>query len=470
MEDVPAETEVAVVGAGPGGYVAAIRAAQLGLDATLIERGEPGGTCLNRGCIPSKALLSATGVADRAASATEMGVHADPEVDVAAMTEWKDGVVARLTRGVEKLCKGNGVTLVEGEATFVDETTLSVSDPGGDGSATMRAAHTVVATGSRPVELPGFGFDRDRVLDAAGAMALDAAPERIVVVGGGYVGMELSTVFARLGTEVTVLEMLDGILPRFDDDLVRPVRDRATDAGVEIHTGVRADGLDDDGDQAVVRATGADGEVTVPADRVLVAVGREPVTDTLGLDAVGLDPDEDGFLPTDDRCRTPVESIYAVGDVAGEPMLAHAASHEGEVAAAAIAGEGPSLAGRAVPAAVFTDPEIATVGLTPGEADDAGLDVAVGEFPLRASGRALAAGDATGFVRVVAEAEAGRVVGGQVVGPDAAELVAELALAVELDATVADVADTVHTHPTLGEAVMEAAKNAADRAIHTLNR
>jgi dihydrolipoamide dehydrogenase len=472
VEDVTTETEVLVIGAGPGGYVAAIRAAQRGLDVTLVERDAYGGVCLNRGCIPSKAYITATGVAHDAANAEAMGVDADPTVDLATMREWKAGVVDRLTGGVEKLCKANGVGLVDGTATFVDDETVRIErDEAGEEVETMTFEHCVVATGSRPVELPGFSFAADPILDSAALLALDTVPDRLVVIGAGYIGMELSTVFAELGSDVTVVEMLDDVLPGYEDDVARVVRTRAESNGVTFEFGEGATGWRDAADGGVVVTTETEDGVasTYTADRVLVAVGREPITDTLDAEAAGLETDADGFLAVDERCETAVDGIYAVGDVAGDPMLAHAASAEGIVAAEAIAGEPAAFDTRAVPAAVFTEPEIATVGLTEAEAAANGFDPVVGEMPFNASGRALTLGETDGFVRIVAGAD-GIVLGAQIVGPEASELIAEPTLAIEMGATVADVAATIHTHPTLAEATMEAAENALGQAIHTLNR
>ncbi|WP_248895891.1 dihydrolipoyl dehydrogenase [Haloplanus halobius] len=470
--DATTETEVLVIGAGPGGYVAAIRAAQRDLDVTLVERDAYGGVCLNSGCIPSKAYVTAADVAHDAATAESMGIYADPAVDLAGMCEWKDGVVDRLTGGVEKLCKANGVTLLAGTARFVDEETVRV-DREGDESETERVKfeHCVVSTGSRPIELPNFSFADDPVLDSAALLDLQTVPDRLVVVGAGYIGMELSTVFAKLGSDVTVVEMLDSALPGYADDVTRVVRKRAESLGVDFQFGEGASGWRDSADGGiVVRTETEDGEEsTYGADRVLVAVGRTPVTDTLEPENAGLEPNDEGFFDTDDQCETDVDGIYAVGDVAGDPMLAHAASTEGIVAAEAIAGEPAALDARAIPAAVFTDPEIATVGLTEAEAAADGYDPVVGEMPFNASGRALTAGESAGFVRVVASAD-GFLLGAQIVGPEASELIAEPTLAIEMGATLEDVAATVHTHPTLAEAVMEAAENARGQAIHTLNR
>ncbi|AHG02603.1 dihydrolipoamide dehydrogenase [Halobacterium sp. DL1] len=470
--DVSTGTEVAVVGAGPGGYVAAIRAGQLGLDVTLVEKDAYGGTCLNYGCIPSKAMITATDVAHDAGDAEEMGVYADPEVDVGEMVEWKDSVVDQLTGGVEKLCKANGVNLIEGRAEFAGNDKLRVVHGGdGQGSETITYEHCIVATGSKPIEVPGFEFDGEHVIDSRQALAMEEYPESMVVVGAGYIGMEISTVLAKLGVDVTVVEMLDEALVGYEDDLTRPVKQRAEELGIDFEFGLAADSWEESGDGVVLTAEDEDGETTdFETEKVLVAVGRQPVTDTLNLDAVGLEPNDDGRLATDDQARTDAENVFAIGDVAPGPMLAHKASKEGEVAAEVVAGEPAALDYQAVPAAVFTDPEIATVGLTADAAEEQGFEPAVGKFPFNASGRALTTGESDGFVRVVADEESGFILGAQIVGPEASELIAELALAVEMGATLEDVASTIHTHPTLAEAVKEASEHALGHAIHTLNR
>src|SRR6056297_3271195 len=468
--DVTTGTEVLVIGAGPGGYVAAIRAAQEGLDTTLVEKDAYGGACLNRGCIPSKALITGSGLAHEAGNAEFMGVHADPAVDMGKMIEWKDGVVDRLTGGVEKLCKANGVNLIEGTASFVGEDTVRVAHGGdGQGSETLSFEHAVVATGSRPIQIPGFEFAEDHVWSSADALDADTVPDRLGIVGGGYIGMELATTYAKLGADVTVVEMLDDILDPYEDDVKRIVRTRAEELGVEFRFGEGASEWSEGGDGGYLLHTETDEgeEASYPADKILVAVGRQPVTDGLDLENAGIETDERGFVETDDRTRSAVDHIHAVGDVAGDPMLAHAASKEGIVAAEVIAGEPAALDQQAIPAAVFTDPEIGTVGMTENEAEDAGFEPKVGQFPFRASGRALTTGHADGFVRVVADADTGFLLGAQIVGPEASELIAEVGLGIELGARLEDVAGTIHTHPTLSEAVHEAAKAARGEAIHT---
>ena len=472
MGDIATATDLLVIGAGPGGYVAAIRGAQLGLDTTLVEKDAYGGACLNRGCIPSKAFIHGADVAHEAANAEDLGIHADPAIDMRQMQQWKAGVVDQLTSGVEKLCKANGVSLLEGTAAFEDEHTARIAHGGeGQGMETVEFDQAIIATGSRPLAIPGFDFADDPVLSSAELLQMESTPDSLVVVGAGYIGMELSTMLAKLGTDVTVVEMLDDVLPAYEDDIARIVRSRAEDLGVDFHFGEGATGWEHGGDGVVVTTETDDGETAeYHGDAVLVAVGRQPVTDTLELESIGLEPTENGFIETDDRARTAVENVFAVGDVAGEPMLAHKASAEGIVAAEVAADEPAALDQQAIPAAVFTDPEIATVGMTSQKAEAEGFDPVVGEMPLRASGRALSMGESEGFVRIVADESSGMILGGQLVGPNASELVAEVALAIEMSATLEDVAGTVHTHPTLAEAVMEAAENAQGQAIHTLNR
>jgi dihydrolipoamide dehydrogenase len=470
--DISTGTDVLVIGAGPGGYVAAIRAGQLDLDVTLVEKDAYGGTCLNYGCIPSKAMISASDVAHDAKHAEEMGVYADPAVDIQEMVAWKDGVVDQLTGGVEKLCKANGVNLIEGRAEFASEGTARVVHGGeGQGSESIDFEHAIVATGSRPIQIPGFEFDGEHVLSSRQALDLDSVPESMVVVGAGYIGMELSTVFQKLGCAVTVVEMLDDILPQYDEDISRVVKNRAEELGIDFYFGEGAAEWEEAGDGMTVLTEDEDGNVSeFGAEKCLVAVGRHPVTDTLNLDAIGLEPDENGFLQTDNEGRTDADGVFAIGDVAGEPMLAHTASAEGQVVAEVIAGEPSALDHQAIPAAVFTDPEIGTVGMTETEAEDAGFETLVGEFPMRASGRALSVNETEGFVRVVADADSEFLLGAEVVGPEASELIAELGLAIEMGAQLEDVAATIHTHPTLSEAVMEACEHALDKAVHTTNR
>ena len=469
MDDaLPNRAEIVVIGGGPAGYATAIRSGQRGADVVLVERDAVGGTCLNYGCIPSKAFIAATEVADRAAGGERMGIHADPEIDLAAMVRWKDRIVLRLTRGVEHLCKRNGVTLVDGTARFVDEDCISIEGP--DGTRELAFETAVIATGSTPIELPAVPFDEPGILDARAALAREEIPHSLAVIGAGYIGMELATVFAKLGSDVTVIELLDGPLTQYDDDLVAPVMDRVADLGMTCHfdTEVTDRRSTEAGHHELV-LDGSNAPDTVTAEHVLVAVGRRPAADTVGLDAVDLVPTDTGAIEVDAVGRTTNSRIYAVGDVTGEPMLAHAGIAEGEAAAAAIAGESPGANAAAVPEVIFTDPEIARVGMTTSAVAEAGYAPTTVRVPFRANGRALTLDRRDGFVRLVADEESGRVLGGAIVGPHAGELIAEIGLAVDTGATLADVARTMHAHPTLSEAVGETAALGLGEAIHVLN-
>ena len=466
--DITSSTDVLVIGGGPGGYVAAIRAGQLDLDVTLVEMDAYGGTCLNRGCIPSKAMISATDIAHRASEAESMGVYADPAVDLQGMVTWKDRLVTRLTKGVESLVDRGGAHLIKGRAEFASpEKARIVASGEGQGAESIEFEHAIIATGSRPIEVPGFEFDGEHILSSKHALSLDSVPDSMVVVGAGYIGMELATVYQKLGCDVTIVEMLDDAMPQFEADVTKVVRDRAEKLGIEFHFGQRASDWEETDGGIVVRTEDEDGAVSeFETETCLVAVGRQPVTDTLNLEATDIETDDGGFIVTDGQTRTSHDHIFAVGDVIGEPMLAHTAFKEGEVAAEVIAGEPSALDYQATPAAVFTDPEVGTVGMTEDEATEAGFEPITGQMPLRASGRALSLNEREGFVRVVADRDSEFILGAQIVGPEASELVAELTLAIEMGATLEDVAATIHIHPTLSEAVHEAIKGAKGESIH----
>jgi dihydrolipoamide dehydrogenase len=466
--DITSSTDVLVIGGGPGGYVAAIRAGQLDLDVTLVEMDAYGGTCLNRGCIPSKALISATDIAHEATQAEDMGIYADPAVDLHGMVSWKDRLVNRLTTGVESLTERAGAHLIEGRAEFDGSNRARIVASGeGQGAESIEFDNAIIATGSRPLEVPGFEFDGEHILSSKHALSLESVPESMVVVGAGYIGMELATVYQKLGCDVTIVEMLDSPMPQYEDDVTSVVHDRAKNLGIDFHFGERALEWEEMGDGLTVRTEDEEGTVSeFGAEKCLVAVGRQPVTDTLNLEETDVERDDDGFIITDGTAETTHDGIFAVGDVAGEPMLAHKAFKEGEVATEVIAGEPSALDYQSVPAAVFTDPEIGTVGMTEAEAREAGYDPITGQMPLRASGRALSLDEKEGFVRVVADSDSEFILGAQIVGPEASELVGELALAIEMGATLEDVAATIHIHPTLSEAVHEAIKGAKGESIH----
>ena len=456
MGDLVREVDVAVVGGGPGGYSAAFRAAELGLEAVVVDAGKRlGGVCLHEGCIPSKALLHVAGLISEAERARELGVDfGEPRIALDALRTWKtERVVGRLARGLAAVAKGKGVDVVGGRAVFESSRGLRVE---GDEPQKIRFAHAIVATGSRPVMLPGLAARGERIMDSAAAVELPDVPERLLVIGGGYIGLELGTVYAALGSRVTVVEMMDGLLPGVDRDLVQPLARRVEKLFAGVHLGARVAGLVDSG--AVVEAR-IEGRAAMVFDRVLMAVGRRAQSDGLGLEATRVRPDARGVIPVDDRCRTEDPRIYAVGDVTGEPMLAHRAMRQGKVAAEAVAGRPAAFDNRAVPAVVFTDPEVAWCGLTEHEAQAAGREVRIGKFAWAASGRAATLGRSDGLTKLVIDPTSGRVLGVGIVGPGAGELIAEGALAVENALLAEDVAATIHAHPTLSESLMEAAES-----------
>lgn len=455
-----------VIGAGPGGYVCAIRAGQLGLDTVIVESGKLGGSCLNVGCIPSKAMIHVAEEFEKAAEAaagkTPFGLTAaEPKLDLKQAVAWKDGIVQRLNGGVGGLLRKAKVKIVQGRARFRDGKTVVVETE--TGPKTIHAEAIVIATGSAPVELPFLRFG-GTVISSTGALALTEVPRRLVVVGGGYIGLELGTAFARLGARVTVVEAQQRILPLYDAELTAPVAKRLTALGVEVLTGARALGPTAKGDG--LRIETAEGrERELPADRILVTVGRKPVTEDLGLENLVLDMDG-RFIRIGERCETAMRGIYAIGDVTGEPMLAHRAMAQGEMVAEIAAGLPRAWDKRAMPAICFTDPEIVSVGLAPEQAKAAGYEAKIGQFPFQANGRAMTRHGEAGFVRVVADARNDLVLGIQAVGQGVSELSAAFGLAVEMGATLQDVAGTIHAHPTLGEAFPEAAMKALGHALH----
>jgi len=464
--DIAMGTEVLVIGAGPGGYVSAIRAAQLGKDVTLVEK-EPtlGGICLNHGCITSKALIHAAGVFDQLQHANVYGIKAkEVSIDVAALQGWKAEVVGKLTAGVAQLCEKNGINVMQGKAVFTSNKSVRVESEYGVNNIDFQDA--IIATGSRSIELPALPFDAKTVLSSRQALALKKAPKSLIVIGAGYIGMELGMTYAKLGTKVTVVELLDSILPGVEADLARPVKKNLKALGVETLTGAKATTLKTTKTGASVVVQTQDGEKTLKAEKVLVCVSRQPNTEGLGLDEVGVHTDEGGFITVDEQMRTGNPHVYAIGDVACQPMLAHKASHEGIVAAEAIAGLPSAADFQAMPAVIFTDPEIATVGMTEAQAKAAGYDPKVGKFPFPALGRALTTGEADGFVRIVSDSKTDLVLGAQMVGHEVSNLISEVALAIELAATTQDLVLTVHPHPTMSEGIMEAAGVVLGNAIH----
>jgi dihydrolipoamide dehydrogenase len=455
-----------VIGAGPGGYVCAIRAGQLGIDTVVVEANKPGGTCLNIGCIPSKALIHAADefarVAQFASGEIPLGISlVAPRFDLGRTMQWKDGIVSRLSGGVAALLKKARVKTVEGWARFLDGKTVEVATE--IGVQVIRAEHVVIATGSKPVELPALPFG-GTVISSTEALSLTAVPRRLVVVGAGYIGLELGTAFAKLGAAVTVIEALPRILPQYDAELTRPVGARLHALGITVLTGARAKELTPASDGLVVeRSDGS--SATIEAEAILVAIGRKPATEGWDLEAIALDMDGP-FIGVDDRCRTSMRGVYAIGDVTGEPMLAHRASAQGAMVAEIVAGKRRAWDRACIPAICFTDPEIVVAGRTPESARAANIEIVTDAFPFRANGRAMTLTSDIGFIRMVARADNHLLLGIQGVGAGISELSAAFSLAIEMGARLEDVAGTIFAHPTLSEGMLEAALKTLGEPIH----
>ncbi len=452
-----------VIGAGPGGYICAIRAGQLGVDTVIVEAVKAGGTCLNIGCIPSKALIHAAEefekVSHMAAAKSPLGISVEaPKLDLAKTIAWKDGIVGRLNSGVLGLLRKAKVKIVHGRATFRDGKTVEVETE--TGTQVIRAETVVIATGSEPVELPSLPF-KGSVISSTEALSLKTVPQSLVVVGGGYIGLELGTAFAKMGSAVTVVEATQQLLPQYDAELVKPVVKRLGELGVRVVTGAKANGLS--GDTLLIET--AEGEERLAADKILVTVGRKPRTEGWGLEELDLDR-AGKFLRVDERCRTSMRGVHAIGDITGEPMLAHRAMAQGEMVAEIVAGKKRTWDKRCIPAVCFTDPEIVTAGFSPDEARAQGFEIRVGLFPFTANGRAMTMLSEDGFVRVVARADTNLVLGVQAVGAGVSELSSTFALAIEMGARLEDIAATIHAHPTRSEGFQEAALKALGHALH----
>ncbi|MFM8413539.1 MAG: dihydrolipoyl dehydrogenase [Planctomycetota bacterium] len=456
----PTHVPLVVLGGGPGGYAAAFLAADLGMQVMVIDRDERlGGTCLLRGCIPSKALLHVGRVLAESREMEDWGSHFQkPAIDRDALRARKDKVIATLTGGLATLARRRNVTLLRGTARFTGSTKLEVAGADG-GSTTVTFDQCILASGSRPARIPAFDIGSERVMDSTGALELRDVPESLLVIGGGYIGLEMGTVYAELGSQVSVVELTDTLLPGADRDLVKPLQQRLEKLFAGIHLRTKVVKLEDAGRGVRVHFEGPEGPFTREFSRVLVAVGRRPNSDGLGLENTRVVVNAKGFVEVDDRQRTADPHILAIGDVCGEPMLAHRASHQGKVAVESLHGEPAVFAPRAIPAVVFTDPEIAWAGLTENEAAATGRTVEVSRYPWAASGRAHALGRTDGLTKILVDPESDTVLGDGIVGPGAGELIAEGALAIEMGCAARDLVDTIHPHPTLGETVAFSAEN-----------
>ncbi len=461
--------DAVVIGSGPGGYVCAIRLAQLGKKTAIIEKENFGGVCLNVGCIPSKALIKAASTFEKMQKANDMGFTVKGlDVDFKALQEWKHSVVTKLTGGVGQLLKGNKVEIFKGEASFVSKNELSVKSSAG--VEAIQADHIVIAIGSSPIELPSFPFNEKNILSSTGALMLDKPVSSVVVVGAGYIGLEIGTYLAKFGTQVTMLEQSDRLLSGYDQDVAQVVARALKKRNVGVLTKASAKSAKEKNGMMQVEVE-VDGKMqTLTCEKVLVTVGRKP-NKIAGIEKAGVVVDAKGFIKVNDRLQTNVPGIYAIGDVAGQPMLAHKASKEGQVVAEVIAGKkGAKYDVKAMPAVIFCEPELASVGLCEQEARAKGIDVMVGSFPFAALGKAIAMGETEGVTKLIGDKKTGRLIGAEIVGPESSTMIAEMALAIEAGLQMEDIALTVHAHPTLGEATMEAAEAALGHAIHILQR
>jgi dihydrolipoamide dehydrogenase len=451
-----------VLGGGPGGYAAAFLAADLGIQVAVVEKdARLGGTCLLRGCIPSKALLHVGRVLAECREMEEWGIHfSKPKIELASLRARKEKLIATLSGGLATLARRRGVEVIHGTARFVDSRSLEVAaaEPGGP-TQSLTFDHCILASGSRPARIAAFDIGSPRVMDSTTALDLADVPKSLLVVGGGYIGLEMGTVYAELGAKVSVVELTDGLLPGADRDLVKPLHQRLEKLFERVMLRTKVVGLEDTGDGVRVRLEGPEGAQQLDFDRVLVAVGRRPNSDGLGLENTQVKIDPKGFVTVDGQQRTSDPHILAIGDVCGEPMLAHRASHQGKVAVEAVHGEAALFAPRAIPAVVFTDPEIAWAGLTEHEAAASGRAVEVSRYPWAASGRAHALGRTDGLTKILVDPESEAVLGVGVVGPGAGDLIAEGVLAIEMGCSARDLMETIHPHPTLGETIGFSAEN-----------
>ncbi|TQR45451.1 dihydrolipoyl dehydrogenase [Paenibacillus popilliae] len=469
--EIAVETDVVVIGGGPGGYTSAIRLGQLGKSVVLVEKEELGGVCLHSGCIPSKALIHAAGLYDEARSASKLGLRMEPGALSFNMSDWqlwKSGIVGRLGSGVAQLCAANGVAVVKGSARFLSDDRVGVETE--SGYETYKFRQAVIATGSRPHLTEFAAAGGSRILTSTGALESDSIPEHLVIIGSGYIGIELGMAFAKLGSRITLIEREERILPLVEGSLAAEVKRRAGKLGMVIKTGTEVRAVMEHDDHVELRLESRQqGEESVLCDKVLVTVGRMPNTEGLGLSQAGVRIDERGYVPVDAECRTNVRHIFAIGDITPGPALAHRAARQGTVAAEVIGGLPSAFDSPYVPYVIFSDPQIAGVGLTRAEAERQGIKVKTGRFPFRANGYALAAGKTDGFAEVVVEEDTGLLLGMHAVGADAGSLIGQGVLALEMAARAEDVAMTVHPHPTLSEGWLEAAAAALGHAIHIVN-
>lgn len=460
--------DVVVIGGGPGGYVAAIRCAQLGLETVLVEKNNLGGICTNEGCIPSKALIHAAGIAFESMHSEKIGIRSLTKIDFKKMQGWKDEVVDGLRNGITGLCKNYGVDVVKGRAFFTSSNKITVETEHGPADYAFKNA--IIATGSMPSDLKGIEFDHKWIIDSSDALALKEIPKQLIIVGAGYIGIEMAIIFAKLGSKVSIVYRGERILRQLEPELGMEVQKNLDSLGIKLYLNSKIESWKQAGRKCSAIVKGEGKAIKAPFDKMLVAVGHEPFTNELGLDKTKVQLDEKGFIKVNAQRRTSDPNIFAVGDVAGGPMLAHKAFREGKVAAEVIAGLNSAFDNSVIPMVVYSDPELASTGMGEEEARKAGYRIKVARFPLSASGRARTLGSKSGFVKIIADSDTGIILGAHIASPNASELISELSLAIEMAAQLEDVAATIHPHPSLSESVMEAAEDGLGKTVHIFRK
>lgn len=458
-KDAHTYAELLIIGSGPGGYAAALHAKKLGIDVTLAEMEKYGGVCVHSGCMPSKALLGVTTMLHDISNSTNMGISSNQSVDFDIMNSWKDSFISQLETQIKKTFSANKVNLLSGKVEFINDTTANLTSSDSQISPlTIDFKNAIIATGSKPITLPGFKFDSSHILDSKSALSLKSIPKKIIIIGAGYIGMELSAIFARLGTQVDVIEIEPTILSEYELDISKVIQKHSENLGINFHLSESAQSWEIKNKEIQVNTLNSQNKSqNYLCNKVIVAIGRSPLTNTLNLDAIGIKPNTSGFIPTDNNRRTTVQNIFAIGDVTSPPMLAHKASIDGKIAVEAILKNNFNPNIKSIPSVVFTTPEIGMVGLTQVEAEKKGFKTSIGKIPYRSIGRSLLSNHNSGFVRIVSDASTGVILGGQIVGHSASELIAELGLAIQLGATTTDLSNTIHAHPTFSELLVLAA-------------